>query len=388
MKYFTLILLPLCFIYSCSNNTTKAQSLKNNFTYTYDTLQRTYKDDFTKNYVGGIELHWKDSTTYVLFDFCGSSELKVIDFGSDSVFSVFFSNPQFEMVATAFKKNDLLALKENGDIIRYCNYTNNTDTLFNIFTISNLKKLGMEPSDYRPGGDQFIHIPENIFYFAIRKDYDIKGKFYNKEEGYPTVAKLDMKSKAITLFGSAPRCVEEQGYGLNSSQHMLYIGDSIVITNDWNGDISVINTLSNITITSTAKSAYDTVLIQKWSYNKKYLEGAKNAKWKHSVLSPCYEALFYNPYSGNYYRIFHPAMSEKNADGLFNTQFDKQAVLMVFDKNLQLIDEIALPVKQLRIFRLYPIKDGVAVYLPGLRTYNGEKSTTMFYLQIHINNEK
>jgi hypothetical protein len=62
-----------------------AQHDRQVFEYTYDTIYRTYRGDFTQQSVGGIDLHWKDSTTYVVYNFCGANQLKIIDFQSDSV---------------------------------------------------------------------------------------------------------------------------------------------------------------------------------------------------------------------------------------------------------------------------------------------------------------
>jgi hypothetical protein len=370
---------------ACAPGRTTIQNPVNKFTYTYDTIYRTYRGDFTQQSVGGIDLHWKDSTTYVVYNFCGANQLKIIDFQSDSVLELPLYNPGFQEIHSELKAKDLVVLTLDGKVWRYCNGTTEVEEICNVFADSGFKKSGLKPWESKPGGDQHIRVPENTLYCNLMLDFDNhKGRYSKKAWGFPIFAKIDLENGTVRLFGSAARQSMSDTYGLHDNQYSLFIGDSIIISDAWNGTIHVINTLDNSTKTIPAKSIFDTVPIQKLIY--KGASDKKSIKFKHGLLSPYYESLFYNPYNGNYYRIFHPKMEEFNAQGLNNTEYDKEAVLMVFDKDLKLLDEVLLPVKTYRVLKLFPIKDGVAIALPDSFRYNGYKGTESFtrvYLNIH-----
>jgi hypothetical protein len=276
------------------------------------------------------------------------------------------------MIYSELKAKDLVILTMDGKVWRYCNGTTEVEEICNVFADPEFKKSGLIPWEYNPGGNQYIRVPENVIYFNLRQDYDDStGKYSKKEWGFPNFARLNLEDSSVQLFGKEPEYISNRNYGLHSMQYSLCIGDSIITSNACNGEIGIINTQSNKTKTIRIKSRYDTVLIEKFNYKGDFSD-KKNAKFKHGLLAPNYESLFYNPYNGNYYRIFHPKIEEFNAQGLNNTEYDKEAVLMVFDKDLKLLDEVLLPVKTSpRILKLFPIKDGVAIALPDSFRYNG-----------------
>lgn len=88
----------------------------NNSQFYYDTIYKAYQGDFTKQYVGGIDLHFKDSTTYIVYNYCGSNQLKIIDFASDSVLELPFYNPDFKKIYSEIKKRDVYVLAVDGKI--------------------------------------------------------------------------------------------------------------------------------------------------------------------------------------------------------------------------------------------------------------------------------
>jgi hypothetical protein len=290
------------------------------------------------------------------------------------------------MIYSELKAKDLVILTMDGKVWRYCNGTTEVEEICDVFADSGFKKSGLIPWESKRGGDQHIRVPENVIYFNLRQDYDDStGKYSKKDSGFPNFARLNLEDGSVQLFGKLPAYSPYQDYGLHSSQFSLWIGDSIITSNACNGEIKIINTQSNKTKTMRIKSRYDTIPIEKFNYKGDFSD-KKNAKFKHGLLAPNYESLFYNPYNGNYYRIFHPKMEEFNAEGLNNTEYDKEAVLMVFDKNLKLLDEVLLPVKRSQILKLFPIKDGVAITLPDSFRYNGYKGTesyTRVYLNVH-----
>lgn len=86
------------------------------------------------------------------------------------------------------------------------------------------------------------------------------------------------------------------------------------------------------------KSKYDTT-IKALSLDDK---NNSNKKMNHLILSPLYCELLWDPYRKLYYRIFLKEQPEKKADGSYSIWADKPRVLMVFDENFNLIEELEL----------------------------------------------
>lgn len=126
--------------------------------YHFDTIFRTYKGNFTKQYVGGIDLIFKDSTTFIVYTFCGSNELKIVDFASDSLLELQMYNPDFKQLHTTIKEKDIFVLTPDGKIWQYCEGTPNKEPYFDLMTDSIFKNSGLVPTGYKPGSDQYIRI--------------------------------------------------------------------------------------------------------------------------------------------------------------------------------------------------------------------------------------
>jgi len=382
--YVSVLLLLIVVISSCgtSNSATK-EIYSSRFEYSYDTIYRSYNGDFSQNYTGGIDLHWVDSITYVVYNYCGSNQLKVLDFQTDSILELPLFNPGCKQVYSEIYGNDLYLLTPDGKVWLYCDRTTHTELVCDLSINTSFKNTGLVLSDYKPGGDQHINVPNSVLYFNLRQDYELTtGKYSKWKSGYPTFAKLNLTDNTVQVFGKEPTYISNGQYGLISTQFSLYFGNSIIVSNQCNGEITIINTIENVTKTTTEKSRFDTVAIKKfrrWMYRS----NRTSEKFKHGMLAPCYESLFYNPYTKRYYRIFHPEMPEYNSEGLLNTEFDKKCVLMVFDENLKLIDEVLLPLKRQQTLKLFPLKDGVAIYLPELFKVEGTTGMTFSYLGIH-----
>lgn len=86
-------------------------------------------------------------------------------------------------------------------------------------------------------------------------------------------------------------------------------------------------------------------------FQKKTIEPLKqryknnsNEKLKHLTLSPFYHKIIYDKWNKLYYRFFLQSIPEKNDDGTYNGWKDKKIILLVFDNEFEIIDEINLGV--------------------------------------------
>jgi hypothetical protein len=378
---FFYIFFVLLFVRCSLEEKTSIQYDSSKYTYHFDTIYKRYNVDFTQNYTGGIDLHFLDSGTFIVYNFCGSNQLKVLRHESDSVMELSYFNPNCKKLFTSIKKDGVYVISEKGELWQYCKNNYKQELLANLMEDTVLKNSGLIIEEFKPGGDQYVRVPENILYFRLKQNYKINdGKYSNKDSCFPIFAKYNLDNKKIELFGKQPFFVTYNEYGFLSVKYDLYIGDSIITSEGCSGLIEVIDTKTHTEQIINCKSRYDIDPIKKWIFVPD-MKDAKNKKMEHYLLSGSYESLFYNPFNERYYRIFHPKMDKLDKDGLYNTDSDKECVLMIFDKSLKLIDEVLLPIKTIQVLKLIPSKNGVDIYLPELfKTENNQKIFSFLHI--------
>jgi hypothetical protein len=351
------------------------------FLYSIDTINRQYDIGMTGSVAGGPDLHLTDSSQCRIYNCCSLNKLILIDHFSLGFGSFYQLNPNCEKQFTKKTENGIYLMNRAGDLYFYENNKTLPKIISNLNKDSILFKLGLDLEQFRPGSRMYVNVADSIMYIRLMKSFQAtKGKYSRKDSGYPIFCKYNIVTEKKQFFGSQPKHIEHFYYGLHSVLYDLYIGDSIYTSECINGNITVINTLDNSVKTITSKSKFDTVEIKPFIIRKN-MKDPKSLKMKHALLSPYYEALHYNPYNGYYYRIFHPALSEMNENGLFNTSYDKQCVLMIFDENLKLVDEKMLPIKTDRCFSLFPIENGIEMYIPDAFEFS-ESSSKYSFLKI------
>tara|TARA_R110002072_G_scaffold238939_1_gene396633 strand:- start:24727 stop:25878 length:1152 start_codon:yes stop_codon:yes gene_type:complete len=381
MRTIPLFFAILFLLWNCSVE--KSTVYSNNYSYTFDTIVKKYNDNLTERYTGGIDLLFFDSTSYEAFNFCGDNTLKIINHLSDSITQLSLINPSCNKIYTSIKKEGVYLVTLENKIFLYCNDNKEKEVVVNLDSIKKFKNSGLTVEWYKPGSDQYINIPDEYIYFRVHQNFDDStGKYSKMDSGYPIFAKYNLQTSKIDFFGEQPAYYEYSYYGIISSVYDLYIGDSIISTSQINGDVQVINTIKNTVSTLTIKSKYDTRPIKEWRYEEG-MKDAKNKQMKHALESAFYEPLFYNPYNHNYYRVFHPYMEEFNKDGLLNTEMDKKSVLMIFNNQMEIIDEILLPINKLQILKLYPTDKGVYMSLPTLFRMTPDKAE-FHYLRVEL----
>lgn len=87
----------------------------------------------------------------------------------------------------------------------------------------------------------------------------------------------------------------------------------------------------------------------------------REQKYRHMILVPHYLQVLFDPYRQYYYRFFLEEIPEKNEDGTYNSWVDKRLVLMVFDRELRLLEEIDLGRNQYNFFRSFVAREGLFV---------------------------
>ncbi|MCO5268946.1 MAG: DUF4221 domain-containing protein [Brumimicrobium sp.] len=378
-----LIYLGICFLIIQSCETSKEYAEKPNFSYEFDTILKTYKHDFTANYTGGIDILTIGENNFVAYNYCGDNTIKIINHFNDSVNII----PQYNMNCEANYTRiigDKFYVVDTRNKVRIFDDCGQELESFDLMKIEKFKNSGLTAEWYKTGSDQNVNIPKDILYFRVNQNYDDSlGVYSNYDVDFPAFAKLNVQSKEIDFFGKTPYYSLYYEYGLNSQYYDLYVGDSIITSTAINGQIEIINTIDGMLTSKEVKSQYDTTPIERVHYTEDD-ENINEIKTKHALVSANYEALFYNPWTKYYYRIFHTAIDEYNENGRLNTEFDKKSILMILNKDFELLDEIEIPVRRQMILKLYPTKNGIAISLPELFEVDKESITFKFLEIKHV----
>lgn len=380
-------------IQGCASNR-EVVSHEGKLDFQFDTIYHNYSVDLTKQITGGTDLHVSDTSLILTYNYCGKNQLICLNPLKDSYTALNLETGCLK-VFTKQTKTGYYALNRNGNLFFF-----NTEEqqkipdaikldfsgiqgkiMTNLKSDSLLSNLGLDIEQYKPGSGMLYNISDSILYFRVMKSFDTdKGLYSKKNSGFPIFCRYNISTGEKRFFGSKPLSVERSWYGLCSEIYDLYVGDSIIVSEGVNAKIKIINTRNNKTKTVEVKSKYDTKPIKEFVLPRN-MENAKTSKLQHFLQSPLYEAVFYNPYTKCYYRIFHPALDKYNSNGLLNTSYDKNCILMVLDKNFKLIDEVVLPLKATQAFQLRPIKSGLEVCLPDLNEQTS-KNTKYAFLKI------
>lgn len=109
-----------------------------------------------------------------------------------------------------------------------------------------------------------------------------------------------------------------------------------------------------------------------------------NRRTEHLLQNPIYLDILYDKYRDCYYRFFYNAMTLQKPDGSYNNLNDKQKVLMIIDKDFNVIKEIELP-RRSKLINSFVAKEGLYIY----QYDNIEKKITDSILKItNSTNEK
>ena len=392
---FYLSIISTIIIQGCASNKNVA-SYEGKLSFIFDTIYHDYSVDLTKQITGGTDLHVSDTSLILTYNYCGNNQIVCLDPLNDD-YSILNLESGCLKVFTKQTKTGYYVLKRDGELLTYDQSDESKipnalklnaagiqgKVLTNLKSDSLLWKLGLDIEQYKPGSGMLYNIPDSIFYFRVMKSFDTDKGVYSKESSdFPIFCRYNLVTREKRFFGKKPLSVERNWYGLCSEIYDLYIGDSIIVSEGANAQIKIINTLQNKTKTITVKSRYDTTPIKEFVLPKSR-ENAKTLKLQHFLESPLYEAIYYNPYTKYYYRIFHPAIDKYNSNGLLNTSYDKPCVLMILDQNFSLVDEVILPLKAAQAFQLRPIKSGIEVCLPDLNIQTSKNSKFAFLKITH-----
>lgn len=192
------------------------------------------------------------------------------------------------------------------------------------------------------------------------------GACYQHKPDYYTTsieAAIDMNTEKITTFPiTYPAKFIDNYYGFTNQISKTIRGDSSIYSFSIDPNIYIFNRKTNEIRTFGGRSSYQKEEIR--TLDKKDKSDG-DVQFRHWILSAYYGHIDYDPYRKLYYRFFMPGLPDKNEEGLYNGINDKQLILMVFDENLELLDEIDLGVGKYFRYHSFVTKDGL--HLPNTK---------------------
>jgi hypothetical protein len=351
--------------------------------YQIDTIYTTYQTELLDRMQGGPDLHVTDSFFMEIRNYCGPGELLLLDHHSTAFRKLLTFTGDCRDIFTKYTSQYTYMLNGDGILLQYTTNSRQGKIIANFNADSSLYKLGLAVDQSKPGGNQYVNVSENVFFFRVMHSFETnKGIYGLRKMRYeePLFCKYDLTSKKMEFFGNNPE--KNTRYGHLDVIYDLYRGDSIIVTEAISGKITIIDTKTNTTTSQETRSSYDTLPTPELQSPRKF-ENRKMAKVEHGLYSASYEPLYYNPYTHCYYRIFHPAMPREKGNGLLNTAYDKECVLMILDENFRIIDEKLLPIKQQRLHALFPVKNGIQIYFVDLYDFTKTYSTYAYLRVTH-----
>ncbi|MCB9044652.1 MAG: DUF4221 family protein [Chitinophagales bacterium] len=225
--------------------------------------------------------------------------------------------------------NDQIAIIDSSGNLKYAFSINQLNTPDDTIVIGNIGGVGkINWSEYLRklfvGQYPYTISNDNPDYYKIPviATWDIQN---NRLDEIP-VYYPDMYLK--DYYGDASYCFNEQA------------NDDIITGFLGSTDLEIYNIKTQKTAHIThQKSRYDTLAIS--SLNQNY-KGQMDKIFEHLTISPLYTNIVYDPYNDGFYRFFVTGVKLKNEDGTYNGYFDKDYVLMLFDKDFNLQDEVFL----------------------------------------------
>jgi len=188
---------------------------------------------------------------------------------------------------------------------------------------------------------------------------------------------LNLKTKEVQALPiSYPMSYQENYYGFANHVYGTYTDSLNIYTFPMTPNIYLYNRYTKDYQELGGKSEYQKQSPYALSRQQKDDDKAKIEHFNRATL---YYKVHYDPFRKYYYRFFSPALPEKNEDGLFTKYSDRDHILMIFDEQFKLIDEIKLEGKH-QVFFTFCTPKGL--YVSRIDEKEGKGLYTIFKIDI------
>jgi Domain of unknown function (DUF4221) len=193
---------------------------------------------------------------------------------------------------------------------------------------------------YRNSGNFPIYFDSNsnnVYMYGFCNKYSTySNKFYNE----PIENSYNLNGN---VFNQLPMKFSElfkTGYfSVSIYPQRLIIDNYHIYTFQQDPNIYIYDKLKKEITVKGGKSKFQKEMIH---YFSKTVSFSKDKEIAYLKTVPSYGKLLYDPYRNLFYRFFQQGQSIKNTEGLYNTEFDKYEILIIFDKDFNVLNEINL----------------------------------------------
>lgn len=249
-----------------------------------------------------------------------------------------------------------------GEQSIYAVYLHNFDSLFaitekNIYlfdtsgkvinTVSYLESKNKNYTNYELNFDQnekpfyYSSATKNL-YISVFNNRINKGSKEVLKKNAPIVLQYNIASNTWTENKlTLSELFRNRDYYIANQYFTNYVNNSIILNFEVDPNIYIYNILTDTVEVYGGRSAFADSIPTGFDNQSKY---TNDELFTWFTRIPRYESkLLYDPYKRFYYRLFFKSLDLKNKEGLYNTQWDKVPVLMVFDEQFNLLKEFELP---------------------------------------------
>ena len=197
-----------------------------------------------------------------------------------------------------------------------------------------------------------------------------KKKYYHS----PLEALIDLKEKDITYLPvTYPKKYQENYYGFALTVNKDVYKNLSIFSFEVDPNIYVYDRHKDSLMVKGGRSSYQEKNAE--VLNKKYKNNSEE-KLTHLRLCPIYSRILYDSYRDLYYRFFFKEVPLKNEDGLYTIWKDKEFILMIFDGDFNLLEEIRLNKGDKRYYSHRSFVTAKGLFLP--RIDNKDKYSLRF----------
>ena len=184
----------------------------------------------------------------------------------------------------------------------------------------------------------YYYAPSNSFFISVAGSHVTKGVKQALKKGVPLFLKFslaDAKWERVNVTYS--EIFRKNDYGLATEYYTSFTGDAILYNFQSEPNIYKYMPATNTVEVIGGASSYADSIPKGFKKRKQDRDFMFN--W--FVRIPKYDSpVMYDPFKNFYYRVFYKGIPVKNSAGLYNTQWDKGAVVMVFDRDFNVVKEI------------------------------------------------
>lgn len=318
-----------------------------------------FQDIANSDLYSSIQIQTFTGSDYLLMNYCYEDSLKILGINNMELKSFkrnLNTNTCMNKSSFNYHENSLISVNHTNEKI----YFSKENTLIDSIDLNAngvLEDQDIYVDTYLPYCTQNINLSESVIYIRILPHRSkVKYKTFDEKPFLLRFNASNGKYDIIKLFNK--RIIGKgRPYGYLDFYYLINRMNNVIVSYPSDGEIDIFD-LDSLKWKKLIKpSRFDTGFV---FYDKKKKEDTKDAKILHNKLSHEYHSLTYNQYTEKYYRIFSKALNRYDEKGFATNEEEREYILMVFDLDFNLIDEIELPNIN-SFYALLPIENGVLI---------------------------